>query len=206
MTVETLQKLADAIKNNESYLSTLSSKDLEEIFFESDKNNYTPFQYACQYGSVEILEALINILGTQLYEIIQLQKPLGWKPTSLTELAFSAVKRGDKNLALTCLKLGVDCCSTDYSGNTLLHHAMMADHRDIASALLEEGIDEHLKNNDDKTAIDIVDPMLAAWFIQKSRRIRLRQLLDLQREVKILRDQLKSYATELTSKKSCESS
>lgn len=84
------------------------------------------------------------------------------------------------------LEQGADKCAVDANGNTALHLVMENGCQDAAEVLLKAGTDEHIKNNLGKTAIDLADPKLADWFIQKSRSMRLQQLLILEKKVEDL--------------------
>jgi len=109
----------------------------------------------------------------------------------LNEDLLESANSGDINAVIQYLKLGANPCSIDAYGNTGLHQALAAGHKKVAEILLQKGTDEHIKNINCKTAVDLAEPKIADWFIQKSRSMRLQQLLKLEKSVEELSKEVK---------------
>lgn len=118
----------------------------------------------------------------------------------LNKQLIASVINNDRSVMIASLDDGADACAVDEDGNTGLHHALSLDRKDCAVILLQKGTDEHIRNKSDKTAIDMADPKIADWFIQKSRHMRLQQLLSLEKKVLSLTKRLKIIESQAASK------
>lgn len=162
----------------------------------------TVLQFLCQHGPILVLKTLIEHLSEQqLQKLSEISRPAGWNPNVLNELMFFASKNENSDLLKICLRLGANGNAPDKLQNRPLHYVMMVKNEDalkrMANILLEFDVDEHLKNGDGKTAIDVADRVPADWFIQRSRSIRLKELKNLQELVTILQKQVTEMNAEL---------
>lgn len=142
-------------QNNESRLSIAeylikSGADVTII-----KNNYSALDYAFTYNVVDYSEST-EILDFQLAMLL-LNKGLSITDVRLGNVIFIAAKNNNKLMVEYLIKelnVNIDFIDSTY-GNTALIWAVQNNCYNVAKYLIDNGANIDIKNNNDKTALDI---------------------------------------------------
>ncbi|XP_077994290.1 ankyrin repeat and SAM domain-containing protein 1A-like isoform X2 [Glandiceps talaboti] len=112
-----------------------------------NKNLQTPLDLSALYGRLETVQLLL-----QEYPGLLESSPPNHTPLHL------AARNGHVQVVIVLLDAGADINSKSNSG-TALHEAALYGKVEVVKVLMEHGIDTKCQNNDNKTALDIVEEL-----------------------------------------------
>lgn len=118
------------------------------------ENNYAAWHLACQYGSIEIVRLLLNILTPKQLIAISQNNPSDFKPIYINALLEQCLTQKDTKQASLLLKLGAELEQPELStNNTLLQRFVVQGDKQSVAWLLDQHANLESCNKDGNTPL-----------------------------------------------------
>lgn len=126
------------IKEPTSIEEKIAGINNKNIFLMNIYNEYTLFHIICEYGSAKLVNLVIDkfVLISSEASLINLEKPIAWRPKYLNLLLLQSAACNDSKRMLLCHTLGAALDTKNSSGKTALHLAIENGHESIVNSLL----------------------------------------------------------------------
>ena len=151
-----LKNLRDALVKQDSYKVRDLIQHDKRLLARYLAPGRTAFHAACEVGTKEILEYILNNLSTEeLNTLLALPRPDAWQPVVLNESLLTAATQGDIKEMESVLRLGADIETRDAEWKTPLCRAAQANQLDAVDLLLTKGANISARDAQHNAPLDL---------------------------------------------------